>query len=153
MRNVSSRNTIAEWACTILLLLFGATTLCQAFVIPTGSMEDSLRVGDHVLVDKLAYAPAGSLSSHLLPYQHPKHGDIIVFRYPPDSNQTLVKRLMRADALGPIGAGAKAWPNSLTPVRASVKLAASFCSPGYSCSLWSLFPLSLFVSAEVTRLV
>ncbi len=88
------RNGIAEWAVTILLLLFGTTTLSQAFVIPTGSMEDTLRVGDHLLVDKLAYAPAGPIGKHLLPYQEPKHGDIIVFRYPPDISQTLVKRLI-----------------------------------------------------------
>jgi signal peptidase I len=90
------RHGIAEWAVTILLLLFGTTTLCQAFVIPTGSMEDTLRIGDHLLVDKLAYAPAGAVSRHLLPYQEPKHGDIIVFRYPADISQTLVKRLIGA---------------------------------------------------------
>ncbi|HMF76778.1 MAG TPA: signal peptidase I [Bryobacteraceae bacterium] len=88
------RNSIAEWAVTILLLLFGTTTLAQAFVIPTGSMQDTLLIGDHLLVDKLAYAPAGPISKHLLPYQDPKHGDIIVFRYPPEINQTLVKRLI-----------------------------------------------------------
>lgn len=90
-----TRNSIAEWAITILLLLFGTTTLCQAFVIPSGSMEDTLLVGDHLLVDKLAYAPAGPVSRHLLPYEEPKHGDIIVFRYPPDIEQSpLVKRLI-----------------------------------------------------------
>jgi signal peptidase I len=88
------RNGIAEWAVTILLLLFGTTTLCQAFVIPTGSMEDTLLVGDHLLVDKLTYAPAGSIARHLLPYRDPQHGDIIVFRYPPDISQLLVKRLI-----------------------------------------------------------
>jgi signal peptidase I len=88
------RSTAAEWAVTILLLLFGTTTLAQAYVIPTGSMEDTLLIGDHLLVDKLAYAPAGPISRYLLPYQNPKHGDIIVFRYPPDINQTLVKRLI-----------------------------------------------------------
>ncbi|MGA8030681.1 MAG: signal peptidase I [Bryobacteraceae bacterium] len=89
-----SRNSIAEWAVTILLLLFGTTTLVQAFVIPTGSMEDTLLIGDHLLVDKLAYAPAGPITKHLLPYEEPKHGDIIVFRYPADISQTFVKRVI-----------------------------------------------------------
>jgi signal peptidase I len=88
------RNTVAEWTVTALFLLFGTTTLAQAFVIPTGSMEDNLRVGDHVLVDKLAYAPSGPISKYLLPYQEPKHGDIIVFRYPSDLSENLVKRLI-----------------------------------------------------------
>jgi signal peptidase I len=56
------RGFIAEWTVTIILLLFGTTTLVQAFVIPTGSMEDTLLIGDHLLVDKLAYAPPGPVS-------------------------------------------------------------------------------------------
>lgn len=88
------RGTIAEWAITILLLLFGTTTLVQAFVIPTGSMEDTLLIGDHLLVDKLAYAPSGSFSKYVLPYEEPQHGDIIVFRYPVDISQTFVKRVI-----------------------------------------------------------
>jgi signal peptidase I len=86
------RNFIAELTVTIVLILFGATTLVQAFVIPTGSMEDSLLIGDHVLVDKLAYAPSGPISKHLLPYSDIKRGDVIVFRYPVDISQTFVKR-------------------------------------------------------------
>ncbi len=88
------RGTIAEWTVTILLLLFGTTTLVQAFVIPTGSMEDTLLIGDHLLVDKLAYAPAGPISQHFLPYDPIKRGDIIVFRYPVDIRQTFVKRVI-----------------------------------------------------------
>ncbi len=88
------RGTIAEWTITILLLLFGTTTLVQAFVIPTGSMEDTLLIGDHLLVDKLAYAPSGSFSKYVLPYEEPKDGDIIVFRYPVDITQTFVKRVI-----------------------------------------------------------
>lgn len=88
------RGTIAEWTVTIILLLFGTTTLVQAFVIPTGSMEDTLLIGDHLLVDKLSYAPSDSFAQHLLPYQDVKRGDIIVFRYPEDINQTFVKRVI-----------------------------------------------------------
>ena len=86
------RGFFAEWAVTIILLLFGTTNLVQAFVIPTGSMEDTLLVGDHLLVDKLAFAPSGPVSKHILPYTELKRGDIIVFRYPVDIQQTFVKR-------------------------------------------------------------
>jgi signal peptidase I len=88
------RGAIAEWAITILLLLFLTTTLVQAYVIPTGSMEDTLLIGDHLLVDKMAFAPTGAVSKHLLPYSDVKRGDIIVFRYPVDITMTFVKRAM-----------------------------------------------------------
>jgi len=91
-RQERPRGFIAEWTVTIILLLFGTTTLVQAFVIPTGSMEDTLLIGDHLLVDKLAYAPTGPVSRYLLPYSEVKRGDIIVFRYPVDITQTFVKR-------------------------------------------------------------
>ncbi|HWE48675.1 MAG TPA: signal peptidase I [Bryobacteraceae bacterium] len=86
------RGFVAEWAVTIVLLLFGTTTALQAFVIPTGSMEDTLLVGDHLLVDKLVYAPADSVTSHLLPYRDVQRGDVIIFRYPLDIKETYVKR-------------------------------------------------------------
>jgi signal peptidase I len=86
------RGFIAEWTVTIILLLFGTTSLVQAFVIPTGSMEDTLLIGDHLLVDKLAFAPSGPVSQYILPYRDVKRGDIIVFRYPVDIKQTFVKR-------------------------------------------------------------
>jgi signal peptidase I len=90
----AARGTIAEWTITILLLLFLTTLLVQAFVIPTGSMENTLLIGDHLLVDKLAYAPPGPVSKWILPYTEVKRGDIIVFRYPVDIKQTFVKRCM-----------------------------------------------------------
>jgi signal peptidase I len=93
-REHPQRGFLAEWTVTVILLLFGTTTLVQAFVIPTGSMEDTLLVGDHLLVDKLAYAPAGPISRYVLPYDEVKRGDIIVFRYPMDISQTFVKRAM-----------------------------------------------------------
>jgi signal peptidase I len=86
------RGFIAEWSVTIILLLFGTTTLLQAFVIPSGSMQNTLLIGDHLLVDKLLYAPSGGVSKHLLPYRDVRRGDIIVFRYPLDLNKDLVKR-------------------------------------------------------------
>jgi signal peptidase I len=89
-----SRSSIAEWTITILLLVFLTTMLVQAFVIPTGSMEDTLLIGDHLLVDKMAFGPSGIVSRHILPLREPQHGDIIVFRYPVDIKQTFVKRVI-----------------------------------------------------------
>jgi signal peptidase I len=86
------RGFIAEWSVTIILLLFATTTLVQAFVIPSASMENTLLIGDHVLVDKLVYAPTGPISRHILPYRDVRRGDVIVFRYPRDISQDYVKR-------------------------------------------------------------
>ena len=86
------RGFIAEWTVTIVLLLFGTTTLVQAFVIPSASMEDTLLIGDHVLVDKLIYSPQGRISEYLLPYRDVHRGDIIVFRYPLNIKEDYVKR-------------------------------------------------------------
>jgi len=90
----SVRNFIHEWSLNILILLFGTTTLVQAFIVPTPSMDTTVMVGDHLLVDKLSYAPPGSISRYFLPYTEPKRGDIIVFRYPMDISQNYVKRVM-----------------------------------------------------------
>src|SRR5579871_6124205 len=90
----AQRNSIAEWALTILILLFGTSTIAQPFVIPTSSMHNTLYTGDHLIVDKLAYAPPGDLSRHLLPYQDVKRGDIIVFKHPTLINVDYVKRVI-----------------------------------------------------------
>ena len=90
----STRDFIHEWSLNILILLFGTTTLVQAFIVPTPSMDTTVMVGDHLLVDKLSYAPPGVISKHLLPYTEPKRGDIIVFRYPMDIRQNYVKRVI-----------------------------------------------------------
>jgi signal peptidase I len=85
------RGFIDEWAVTIVILL-AISTVGQAFVIPSGSMEGTLLIGDHVVVDRLVYSPPDSISGHLLPYRDVRRGDVIVFRYPLDLNRTLVKR-------------------------------------------------------------
>ncbi len=88
------RNSIAEWAITILILLFGTSTIAQPFVIPTSSMHNTLYTGDHLIVDKLAYSPKGSISQYLLPYEDVKRGDIIVFRHPTLITVDYVKRVI-----------------------------------------------------------
>jgi len=89
-----NRSSVTEWAGTILIYLFATTTLVQAYVVPTGSMEKNLLVGDHMLVDRMAYADPGALGRHILPYHEPRRGDIICFHYPEDIRQTYVKRVI-----------------------------------------------------------
>jgi signal peptidase I len=87
-------NRIAEWAVTAILFVFLITLLVQGYVIPSVSMEDTLLRGDHLLVDKLTYAPSGAVSQHLLPHREVRRGDIIVFRWPIDIRQNYVKRVI-----------------------------------------------------------
>jgi signal peptidase I len=91
-RSTGTRSSVTEWAVTILIYLFATTTLVQAYVVPTGSMEGNLLIGDHMLVDRLAYADPGPLGRHILPYRDVERGDIIAFLYPEDVRQTYVKR-------------------------------------------------------------
>ncbi len=79
---------------TVILALFGTTFAIQAFKIPSSSMEDTLLIGDHLMVDKLAYAPHKSMEGRVLPYEEVRQGDIIVFRYPVDPSTHFVKRVI-----------------------------------------------------------
>jgi signal peptidase I len=93
-RKQPPRGFVTEWAVTLGVYLFVTTTLVQAYVIPTGSMEGTLRVGDHMLVDRVTYAQPGTLGARLLPYRELKRGDIVAFLYPENIRQTYVKRLI-----------------------------------------------------------
>jgi signal peptidase I len=93
-RKPARRSFVTEWAGTILIYLFATTTLVQAYVIPTSSMEGSLLVGDHILVDRIAFADPGPLGRHILPYRPIERGDIIAFLYPEDVRETYVKRVI-----------------------------------------------------------
>lgn len=77
----------------IVIVLFVITFIVQAFQIPSESMENTLLVGDYLLVDKVHFGQ-GSLSSWFLPYRPLKRGDIIVFHYPVDPSQHFVKRVI-----------------------------------------------------------
>jgi len=87
------RHWRAEWTVTGLMLLFGTTTLAQAFVVPTPSTDTTIQVGDHLLLDKLVYAPANP-SRALVPYVEVKRGDVIVFQYPLDEAERYVNRVV-----------------------------------------------------------
>jgi signal peptidase I len=89
-------NLLAHLQFSLLALtiaLFIITFVVQAFRIPSGSMENTLLVGDYLLVDKTRFGPAGAWQP-LLPYRAIRRGNIIVFRYPADPAQHFVKRVI-----------------------------------------------------------
>lgn len=79
---------------TVILALFGTTFLLQAFKIPSSSMEDTLLVGDHLLVNKFIFAEEPGDGWHVLPYREVRRGDIVVFKYPFYPYQHFVKRII-----------------------------------------------------------
>jgi signal peptidase I len=76
----------------VLLALFVRTFLFQAFVVPTPSMEDTVLVGDYVLVNKFVYAPHAAWEERLFPFRAVRRGHVIVFRSLEDPASDLIKR-------------------------------------------------------------
>jgi signal peptidase I len=69
--------------------------MVQAYVVPTGSMENNILVGDHMLVDKVGFENGGNnWASYVLPHREVKRGDIVAFRHPDNVGMTLVKRVI-----------------------------------------------------------
>jgi signal peptidase I len=77
----------------VIFVNFARIFAFQAFKIPTGSMEDNLKVGDHIIVNKFIYGPGTPLGG-LLPLREIRRGDIIVFRYPLQPDTDFVKRVI-----------------------------------------------------------
>jgi signal peptidase I len=85
--------TVRSTLVVIIVALFIIAFLVQPFRIPSESMEHTLLVGDFLLVDKVAFAPAG-IWHWLLPYRHVTRHDIVVFHFPLDSEEHVVKRVI-----------------------------------------------------------
>ena len=77
----------------VVFALFVRTFLFQAFVVPSSSMERTVLVGDHLLVNKFVFAPHrdGPLA-RLLPYRPVRRGDVVVFKFPENPRRDFVKR-------------------------------------------------------------
>jgi signal peptidase I len=75
-----------------LFLRFANTFVVQTFYIPSGSMEDTLLIGDHLFVNRFIYGAASALEKKLLPFRDVRRGDIVVFRSKEDPTIDMVKR-------------------------------------------------------------
>src|SRR6202050_1136492 len=98
VKTLPKRSTFADFVesllVTVLLALFGTTFIVQAFKIPSQSMEPTLLVGDHLLVNKFIFEGRGAWFEKLLPYRPIRHGDIVVFKFPFDDHPHYVKRVI-----------------------------------------------------------
>jgi signal peptidase I len=85
---------IESFLVTVLLALFVTSFVVQAFKIPSASMEGTLLIGDHLLVNKFIFGGSGAWYEKLLPYRPIRRGDIIVFKYPYADHTHFVKRVI-----------------------------------------------------------
>jgi signal peptidase I len=96
---LKKKSTFREYAeaavIAIILALFIRTFVVQAFKIPSGSMEPTLLVGDHILVNKFLYGiKIPFINKTLIPISEPERGDVIVFIYPVDRSKDFIKRVI-----------------------------------------------------------
>jgi signal peptidase I len=96
--HAGDQTTISEYLesllVTVILALFGTSFIVQAFKIPSASMEGTLLIGDHLLVNKFVFGGTGAWYEKVLPYRQLQRGDIIVFKYPFADHQHFVKRVI-----------------------------------------------------------
>lgn len=97
--NKPKKSLVREYAEALLiaglLALFIRTFIVQAFKIPSGSMLPTLKIGDHLLVNKLSYGLRIPFSGTVLvPWNKPDRGDVVVFRYPKNRKIDYIKRVI-----------------------------------------------------------
>ena len=89
------RENIEAILVAVLIALFIRTFVVQAFKIPSGSMKQTLLIGDHILVNKFIYGvKIPYLHKTLIPVTTPHRGDIIVFKFPLDPSKDFIKRVI-----------------------------------------------------------
>jgi signal peptidase I len=96
---VKTKSTFREYAeaivMALLLALFIRTFIVQAFKIPSGSMIPTLLIGDHILVNKLAYGiRIPFVEDYAVDFQTPRRGEVVVFIFPEDRSKDFIKRVI-----------------------------------------------------------
>src|ERR1700719_2005463 len=92
-RQADTLSSLQSLLVTVVIAVFVITFVVQAFQIPSESMENTLLIGDYLLVNKVQYGPRG-IWGEILPYEQVKRGDIIVFKWPVHPEEHFVKRVV-----------------------------------------------------------
>jgi signal peptidase I len=91
----TAREYLESIIIAVILALFIRTFVVQAFKIPTGSMENNLLIGDHLLVNKFVFGPARwPIERALLPIGTIRRRDVLVFKYPEEPDRDFIKRVI-----------------------------------------------------------
>ena len=94
-RKAAFREYAESIAIALVLAFVLRSFVVQAFKIPSGSMEDTLAIGDHLLVNKFLYGTkVPFMGKRVLKIRDPKRGDVVVFEYPKDESRDFIKRVI-----------------------------------------------------------
>ena len=144
-------------AIAVLLALVIRTLVVQAFTIPSGSMMDTLLVGDYILVNKFLYGPELPLTDARLPgLRDPHRGDIIVFKYPQDERRDFIKRIVAGPGQTVQIRGGQVLVDGQALVEPYIKRtegalppgAQAYCGYAYGCEPTLVPPGSYFVMGD-----
>ena len=143
-------------AIAVLLALVIRTVIVQAFTIPSGSMMDTLLVGDYILVNKFLYGPEIPLVDWRTPsLRDPRRGDIIVFKYPQDEKRDFIKRIVGTPGDQVQVKGHTVFVNGKPLQEPYVKFSESslargstYCGYAYGCEPTAVPPDSYFVMGD-----
>ena len=106
------RENIEAICIAIVLALFIRAFIVQAFKIPSGSMKETLQIGDHILVNKFIYGiKLPFLGTNIVPISDPERGDIVVFKFPEDPEKDFIKRVIGVAGDTIKGIGTKVYIN------------------------------------------
>jgi signal peptidase I len=139
----------------VVLALVIRTLVVQAFTIPSGSMMDTLLIGDYILVNKFLYGPEIPFTDRHVPgLRDPQRGDIIVFKYPQDETRDFIKRIVATPGERLQVRGSTVYVNDRAlrePYAKNVHAALrgeSHCGYSFGCEVTTVPPDSYFVMGD-----
>ena len=122
------RDYLEQGLITVIMALFLMTFIAQAVAVPTGSMQNTINIGDHLFVNKFIFGSTTPVIGKLLPTREIRRGDIIVFKLPSDPKVNYVKRVIGLPGEQVLVRGRRVLINGkdLPEERVTVKLSGDY---------------------------